>query len=155
MRLEDGGPVLVLALVGVDLRQVDLRQLGEPADDLISGELVVPRDRQVALGCDGALDLALGLGDARNLASLARGRLAFVVAVRAVPFAASPASRTVSAAPVLVTSKDGLPLISARTTASVSLGISRRMRSSIFSSSARIDAANWAVSSSPTAAARR
>ena len=57
MRLEDRGAVLVLALVGVDLGQVDLRELGQPAGDLLGGERVVARDREVALGGDGALDL--------------------------------------------------------------------------------------------------
>ena len=45
--------------------------------------------------------------------------------------------------------------MSAPTTAPVSFGISRRIRSSIFSSSARIEAASFAVRSSPTERASR
>ena len=60
-----------------------------------------------------------------------------------------------SAAPVSVMSKECSPLTSARTTASVSLGSSRVIRSSIFSSSARIEAARSAVSVSPITRARR
>src|SRR4051795_10782725 len=53
---EDGAAVLVAALVRVDLAQVDLGQVGQPAYDLVRGELVVAGDRQVALGRHGALE---------------------------------------------------------------------------------------------------
>ena len=82
-------------------------------------------------------------------------RLAVAVALRALPAALRPVARVASAAPVLVTSKLCSPLTSARTTASVSLGSSFVMRASIFSSSARIEAASWAVSVSPTTRASR
>ena len=78
-----------------------------------------------------------------------------VAALRVVSLTSSPASRTASAAPVRVTSYDGLPFTSACTTASVSFGISFSTRSSIFSSSARIEAASLAVLSSPTDCASR
>src|SRR3954451_12035181 len=72
---QHGRAVLVAALVGIDLGEIDLRQLGELADDLVRRELVIARDRQVRLGGDGALGLALGLRDARDLAGLARRAL--------------------------------------------------------------------------------
>jgi hypothetical protein len=36
---EDRGAVLVLALVGIDLREVDLGELGQLADDLLRGRV--------------------------------------------------------------------------------------------------------------------
>src|SRR3954471_868775 len=72
---QHGRAVLVAALVGIHLGEIDLRQLGELADDLVRRELVIARDRQVRLGGDGALGLALGLRDARDLAGLARRAL--------------------------------------------------------------------------------
>src|SRR3954452_24410451 len=72
---EHGRAVLVAALVGVDLGEVDLRELGELADDLLRRELVVARDRQVGLRRDDALRLALGLRDARDIADPARRAL--------------------------------------------------------------------------------
>jgi hypothetical protein len=71
--VEDRGAVLVLALVRVDLREVDLRELGEPPDDLVGGQVVVAGDGQVVRGGDGALDGALGPRRARHLARLAGG----------------------------------------------------------------------------------
>ena len=67
----DRGAVLVLALVGVDLGQVDLGELGELVLDLVRAERVVVRDRQVRLGGHGALDGALGTRHSRHLAGLA------------------------------------------------------------------------------------
>ena len=82
-------------------------------------------------------------------------RLADAVVLRAVETAFSAVARAASAAPVSVMSKECSPLTSARTTASVSLGSSRVIRSSIFSSSARIEAARSAVSVSLSTRARR
>jgi hypothetical protein len=65
--LDDRRAVLVLALVGVDLGELDLGEAREPARDLLRVERVVAGDREVALGGD----RALGAGDARDLAGLA------------------------------------------------------------------------------------
>src|SRR5438034_2180937 len=43
---QDRGAVLVAALVGVDLCQVDLRELSQPAGDLLGGPGVVAGDRE-------------------------------------------------------------------------------------------------------------
>src|SRR6185503_16602372 len=72
---QDRRAVVVLALVGGDLRQLDLRDAGELAGDVLGGELVVARDREVVGRRDGALDLSLGARHARHLAGLASGAL--------------------------------------------------------------------------------
>src|SRR5829696_4988176 len=71
--VEDALAVAVLALVGVDLGQVDLREVVELRDDLVGVQVVVVGDRDVALVRHGTLGLALGVRDSRDLARLARG----------------------------------------------------------------------------------
>jgi hypothetical protein len=46
----DPGALLLLALVGVDLSQIDLGKLGQPVLNLVCAERVVVRDNQVRLG---------------------------------------------------------------------------------------------------------
>src|SRR3954452_25067061 len=62
--LQDRLAVVVLALVGVDLAEVDLRELRQALDDLTRRQRVVPGDRQILLARHRSSGLALGLGDA-------------------------------------------------------------------------------------------
>src|SRR4051812_31839141 len=73
--IEDGRAALVPALVGGDLGELDLRQVGETPDDLLGGQGVVARDGEVLLGRHGALGAALGVRHAGDLAGLAGGPL--------------------------------------------------------------------------------
>src|SRR5438105_350269 len=68
---QDRVAVLMTALVGVDLREVDHREAVELLDDFRRRESAVSGDRQVALFGDGTLELALGAGDVGNPARLA------------------------------------------------------------------------------------
>ena len=72
---EDRGAILVLALIGIDLRQVDLRERGELGGDLLGRQAVIARDRQIISSGDSALDLTFDLGHARYLAGLPSGAL--------------------------------------------------------------------------------
>src|SRR2546429_3119987 len=68
---EDGRAVFILALVGVDLGEVDLRQRRESFGDLGRGELPVAGDCQVSFRGQHAPDLTLGLRDPGYLACFA------------------------------------------------------------------------------------
>src|SRR5207237_4000881 len=70
---DDGRAVVILALVGVDLREVDLREMREFFGDLGGGELPVAGDCEVSFRGQRALDLTLGLRDPGYLACFAGG----------------------------------------------------------------------------------
>ncbi len=68
-----GGAVLMLALIGLDLGEVDLREIAQLARDLLGRQIVIVRDREVTFRGDSSFELALGLRNAGNFTSLARG----------------------------------------------------------------------------------
>jgi hypothetical protein len=147
----DRRAVVVLALVGVDLGEVDLGELGELAHDLLGAQRVIARDREILLGGDRTFDLPLDLRGAGNLARLPS---------RSLDVGLRLARRPLDL--VRGVCRTGLADVVGRLTLDVGMndrvgefGSSRMIRSSIRSSSVRIDRASWAVCSSPTFIARR